>query len=110
MNRLSAFLLGAGLAGWGDAVTAAWRPPTGVWYQLLSVIAGFTVVIVAVLPVPGIRTRPGLYLSAALGDPLRNFFSRYGSASTVRAMPIESSALISFKAALLPTASPPRML
>jgi PAT family beta-lactamase induction signal transducer AmpG len=28
---------------------------------------------------PHLRTRPGVYLSAAMGDPLRDFFARYGS-------------------------------
>ena len=34
----------------------------------------------AALPLPGRRTRPGVYLASALGDPLRDFFSRYRSA------------------------------
>lgn len=67
-----------GLAGWGDAVTAAWRSPAGVWYQLLGVLTGFAIIGAGVLPVPGHRTRPGVYLGAALGDPLKNFFERYG--------------------------------
>jgi PAT family beta-lactamase induction signal transducer AmpG len=33
---------------------------------------------IAVTPIPGFATRPGLYLAAALGDPLKNFFARYG--------------------------------
>ena len=32
------------------------------------------------MPLPGARTRPGVYLSSALADPLRDFFSRYRSA------------------------------
>ncbi len=95
---IGALLLGSGLAanatilagalslagnGAGNAVAAAWRAPAGVWYQLLAVVAGFAVVIASVLPIPGVRTRPGVYLSAALGDPLRNFFGRYGRASSV---------------------------
>ena len=31
----------------------------------------------AASPLPGVRTRPGVYLFAALGDPLRDFFARY---------------------------------
>ncbi len=74
----------AGLPGTGSVLTSAWRSPTGVWWQLGSVIAGFAVVAAAVLPVPGRRTRPGVYLGAALSDPLRDFFARYGG----RAAPI----------------------
>src|SRR5688572_17123891 len=70
---LSAF----GAEGLGDSVVAAWRPPSGVWFQLLSVIAGFALVVLAALPIPGARTRPGLYLAGALGEPLRDFFRRY---------------------------------
>ena len=40
-------------------------------------LAGFCVIVVAALPLPGARTRPGVYLSSALGDPLRDFFARY---------------------------------
>jgi PAT family beta-lactamase induction signal transducer AmpG len=64
-----------------DAVTAAWASDARVWVHLLAVIAGFGVIVVAAIPLPGVRTRPGLYLSAALGDPLRDFFTRYGAAT-----------------------------
>jgi PAT family beta-lactamase induction signal transducer AmpG len=83
-----ATVLGAvGLASWGTALTELWRSPSGVWYQLLSVLAGFAVIILSVLRAPGGRTRPGVFLDAALGDPLRNFFDRYGrSAATILAL------------------------
>jgi PAT family beta-lactamase induction signal transducer AmpG len=76
-------LAGLGLGAAGETIVAAWRSPAGVWVQFLAVIAGFGVVIVAVSPVPGTRTLPGVYLASALGDPLRNFFERYGSAARV---------------------------
>lgn len=82
-SLLSAMTAGIGLGGWGEAIVAAWRSPFGVWYQLLGVIAGFVVIIAAVLPLPGRRTLPGTYLSAALGDPLRNFFARYGRSASL---------------------------
>jgi PAT family beta-lactamase induction signal transducer AmpG len=41
---------------------------------------GFAVIVVATLPLPGGRTRPGVYLSSALLEPLRDFFARYRSA------------------------------
>jgi MFS transporter, PAT family, beta-lactamase induction signal transducer AmpG len=100
---IAAVLLGSGLAGdarvlvqllsaigldsLGQGLLAAWRPPYGVWFQLLSVLAGFGVLVIATMPVPGLRTRPGLYLAAALGDPLRDFFTRYqGSAVLILAL------------------------
>jgi PAT family beta-lactamase induction signal transducer AmpG len=67
----------AGAPGVGTALVDGWRSASGVWYQLIAVLAGFAVIMVSVLPVPGIRTRPGTYLSAALADPLRDFFVRY---------------------------------
>ncbi len=77
----------AGLDSLGDALVAAWRPPYGVWFQLVAVFAGFAVIVIATLPVPGMRTRPGLYLASALGDPLRDFFTRYrGSAVLILAL------------------------
>jgi PAT family beta-lactamase induction signal transducer AmpG len=45
----------------------------------VSVVVGFGVIVVATLAIPRIQTRPGLYLAAALGDPLTDFFARYGS-------------------------------
>jgi len=54
-----------------------------VWFQLLSVLAGFALVVVAACPIPGVRTRPGLYLAAALGDPLRDFFRRYRNTAAI---------------------------
>jgi MFS transporter, PAT family, beta-lactamase induction signal transducer AmpG len=72
-----------GANAWGDAVVAAWSSRSGVWFQLLSVLAGFALVIVAACPIPGVRTRPGLYLAAALGDPLRDFFRRYRNTAAI---------------------------
>ena len=67
----------------GDALVAAWRSRSGVWVQLVSVLAGFALVIIAARPIPGVRTRPGLYLAAALGDPLRDFFRRYQNTAAI---------------------------
>jgi MFS transporter, PAT family, beta-lactamase induction signal transducer AmpG len=70
-------VLGAiGPAGARDAVLAAWASG-GVRVQLAAIVIGFAVIVVAALPLPGARTRPGVYLSSALADPLRDFFSRY---------------------------------
>jgi PAT family beta-lactamase induction signal transducer AmpG len=63
-----------------DAVLSAWASPAGVWVQVAAVVVGFAVIILATLPLPGARTRPGVYLSSALVDPLRDFFVRYRSA------------------------------
>jgi PAT family beta-lactamase induction signal transducer AmpG len=62
---------------------AAWQMGWGVWFQLIAVLVGFAVIVVAALPLPHIRTRPGLYLYAALGDPLRDFFQRYRSVAAL---------------------------
>ena len=62
------------------AVLAAWASAARVWVHLAAVVSGFGVIVLAALPLPGARTRPGVYLSSALADPLRDFFSRYRSA------------------------------
>ena len=73
-------VLGAiGADGARNAVLAAWASGARVWVHLAAILIGFAVVIVAAMPLPGARTRPGVYLSAALADPLRDFFSRYRS-------------------------------
>ena len=64
----------------GDAVLAAWASDARVWIHLAAVLLGFGVIVLAALPLPGARTRPGAYFASALGDPLRDFFSRYRGA------------------------------
>ena len=66
----------------GDQLIAAWSAkPNGVWLQLAGVIAGFAVIVLAAWPIPRVPTRPGVYLSSAFGDPLRDFFGRFGTTS-----------------------------
>jgi PAT family beta-lactamase induction signal transducer AmpG len=87
VRLLSGLLSGIGLDSLADGLLATWRPPYGVWLQLFAVLVGFGVIITAAMPVPGARTRPGSYLAAALGDPLRDFFARYrGSAVLILAL------------------------
>jgi len=78
---LAGVLNGAGATGVRDAVLAAWASDARVWVHLAAVIAGFGVIVLATLPLPGGRTRPGVYLSSALADPLRDFFVRHRSAA-----------------------------
>ena len=62
-----------------EALKSAWTAkPNGVWLQLLAVAAGFAVIGAAIAPVPGVRTRPAVFLFHALGDPLADFFRRFG--------------------------------
>jgi PAT family beta-lactamase induction signal transducer AmpG len=78
-SLLSAALSWLGQGPAGEAFKAAWSAkPWGVFYQLGGFLVGAAIIVVAALPAPGVRTRPGVYLSAALGDPLRDFFARYG--------------------------------
>jgi len=70
-----------GASGAADAVVAAWASDAKVFVQVGAVIVGLTLIGVVALPLPGARTRPGVYLSSALVDPLRDFFSRYSAAA-----------------------------
>jgi len=71
-------VLGAlGATGARDAVLSVWA---SVWVQLTAVGLGFGLIVLAASPLPGARTRPGVYLSSALADPLRDFFARHRSA------------------------------
>jgi len=101
---LSAILIGLGLTGNGPflgfltapligaeastAFTAAFTAkPDGIWLQLLFVLLGFTALVVAALPIPGVKTRPGASLSHMLGDPLQDFFQRHrGTAVLILAL------------------------
>ena len=89
---LGALMLGTGLTG--DASAAAWllggaeaggaglvKAFEGDWkalWQIVGVFGGFAVIALAAWPVPRFPTRPGTYLSTALGEPLVEFFGRYG--------------------------------
>jgi PAT family beta-lactamase induction signal transducer AmpG len=84
---LSRVLGAAGATGVRDAALAAWASDARVWVHLAAIITGFAVIALAALPLPGVRTRPGVYLSSALADPLRDFFVRYrGTAGLILAL------------------------
>jgi PAT family beta-lactamase induction signal transducer AmpG len=82
-----ALLVGSGLSGdagllsklvGGDALAEAWKAkPNGVWLQLLGVLAGLAVIVVAAMPIPKTPTKPGVYLSTALYSPLKDFLTRF---------------------------------
>jgi PAT family beta-lactamase induction signal transducer AmpG len=76
---LARVLNALGAASTRDAVLEVWASPQRVWIHLGAVLVGGAVIVLAALPFPGTRTRPGVYLSSALGDPLRDFFVRYRS-------------------------------
>jgi PAT family beta-lactamase induction signal transducer AmpG len=69
-----------GLPGARDAVLSAWASDARVWVHLGAVLTGIAIIAVAALPPPGVRTRPAVYLAAALADPLRDFFARHRAA------------------------------
>jgi PAT family beta-lactamase induction signal transducer AmpG len=89
-----ALILGSGLSGKGNllaallpdtagaALLAAWTAkPNGFWLQLAAVVIGMAVVVAAAWPLPGTRSQPSLYLSRAFGEPLSDFFRRFGGAA-----------------------------
>ena len=85
----SALVAGAGLSGdpapmtliFGAEVfglSAIWKgTPYSVFLQVGAVVLGLGVIALACAPLPGTRTRPGLYLGASFGAPLKDFFQRY---------------------------------
>jgi len=82
---IGALVLGSGLSGqlavlraivpenWGGVLQSMWTLPV----QFVAVLIGFGIIVLAAAPVPHLKTRPGLYLSHAFGDPLTDFFSRF---------------------------------
>ena len=93
---LAALLIGSGLSGnavllrdflqvlglsadGGDALVNTWRSsPTGIYIQVVAVIGGLGIMALACLPLPGVPTRPGTHLRRAYGEPLGDFFRRFG--------------------------------
>ncbi|MBM3820846.1 MAG: AmpG family muropeptide MFS transporter [Acidimicrobiia bacterium] len=76
---LANVLRAAGAAGVADRILATWASDGAVVAQLAAVVLGLGLIGLIALPLPGARTRPGVYLSSALVDPLRDFFMRYHS-------------------------------
>jgi PAT family beta-lactamase induction signal transducer AmpG len=72
-----------GLPGLRDAIVAAWQSDARVWVHVGAVVAGLATIAVAASPLPGARTRPGVYLASALADPLRDFFARHRATGTL---------------------------
>jgi PAT family beta-lactamase induction signal transducer AmpG len=69
--------------GLSETETAAFRTlwssrETGIFIQFPAVVAGLGLMALACIPVPGAVTRPGVYLRRAYGEPLRDFFGRFG--------------------------------
>jgi PAT family beta-lactamase induction signal transducer AmpG len=84
---LGSVLAAVGASGARDAALAAWSSDARVWVHLAATVAGMAVIVISALPLAGRRTRPGVYLSSALADPLRDFFSRYrGAAGMILAL------------------------
>ena len=50
----------------------------GVLIQFVWIICGFGLLFAACSPIPGYRTRPGAYLAASFGAPVKDFFVRFG--------------------------------
>ncbi|TFH71539.1 MFS transporter [Gammaproteobacteria bacterium LSUCC0112] len=93
---LAALLMGSGLTGnavmlrdvWlflggntesGAQLVSVWRSaPTGIYLQVAGVLSGLGLLALACIPVPGHQTRPGIHLQRAYGDPLADFFKRFG--------------------------------
>ncbi len=72
-------LLGASAES-GEALLVAWRAvPGGVYLQVAAVLLGLGLLALACLPLPGVKTRPGVHLKTAYGEPLGNFFARFGT-------------------------------
>ena len=79
-----ALLLGPDVLGLGPL----WRGSSAsAFLQVGAVVLGLGVLALACAPLAGTPTRPGIYLAASFGAPLRDFFQRYaGIASLILAL------------------------
>jgi PAT family beta-lactamase induction signal transducer AmpG len=91
---LGALLFGSGFTGNADlmfslagltgdtlaGVKEFWRSrPWGTVTQVGVVAIGMVLVVFAALKVPGVSTRPGVYFARTYGDPIKDFFTRFGA-------------------------------
>ncbi len=97
MLLLAALLLGTGLSGNMDILEKVlnaifldplaqglrenWKGTFAAVTSFGFVIAGMVMVGLAATPLPGAKTRPGIYLYFALGEPLAVFFRKYGKSA-----------------------------
>ena len=51
--------------------------------QVAIVLLGLGLIVLACVPIPGLRTRPGAFLRAAFGAPLADFFHRFAGTATL---------------------------
>ena len=66
-------------AGTADALRAAWASrPAGIFYQFAAVVAGFGLIVACAWPLTGKPTQPGYFLSHVFGEPIGDFFARFG--------------------------------
>jgi len=103
MLLVAALLLGTGLSGnmdiletvlgglWLDPLAETlrtrWSGSGAALFSFIFVVIGLVLVGLTATPLPGAKTRPGVYLYHALGEPLAVFFRRYGrSAGLILAM------------------------
>ncbi|GAM97221.1 ampG permease [alpha proteobacterium U9-1i] len=86
------FLQGAlsfvGLGGALDGLQASWdERPLGVFIQVAFAFAGLALIVFAAFPMPGKKTRPGVYFQRSYGEPIADFFKRFeGTAVLILAM------------------------
>jgi PAT family beta-lactamase induction signal transducer AmpG len=70
--------------GGREAVAEAWKAkPGGVYLQVLSVLGGLSLLVLACWPIPGVKTRPGAYLAGSFGEPLKDFYKRFAGVATL---------------------------
>ena len=103
MLLIAALLLGTGLSGNMDILEKTlgvlsfdpvaaglrtnWSGSGAAIFSFFFVITGLLLVGLAATPMPAVKTRPGIHLYYALGEPLAVFFRRYGrSAGLILAM------------------------
>lgn len=71
-------------AGLAAPLHTVWMmPAVGVFVHTAAVIIGFALIVLCAWPLPGRRTQPGLYLAHSFGDPLKDFFARFGRAAAL---------------------------
>jgi PAT family beta-lactamase induction signal transducer AmpG len=62
-----------------DPLASAWTAkPNGVYLQVAGVVLGLLGLVLACWPIPRVATRPGAYLAGSFGEPLVDFFKRFG--------------------------------
>lgn len=57
--------------------------PYGVWQQVVFAVTGLFFIYLIAQPIPNLKTKASAYFKSAFGEPIADYFKRFGNAATL---------------------------